>query len=214
MAGVLSDHQPIRAVQTVSGNSPQTDSQNEKATQTFLEGVPVQLNAGVIQEWDATVTEPATNVAGIAGISRVNGSNLGSDGKGAPGPFTPVGAPAAAPTFGKVLNQASAVNFTPGAPFVDGRTLFEVACEDTYFEATFDSNDANAANATTAQSDVGKHFGLTKDATGHWFVDRQKVTQGVNTVVEIKALNPIDGPLQNGRVWFKFESGIMQLGGS
>lgn len=211
MAAVLSDHQPIRVVQTVSGNTAQTDAKREKAGQTFLEGVPVMLNAGVIQEWDANVVEPATSTAGIAGIARQPGSNLGSDGKGAPGPFTGVGAPAASPTFGSVLNQANAVNFTPGAPFVDGRTVFELANQDTIFEATFDSANGNTANATTAETDVGKHFGLTKDTTGHWYVDRQKVTQGTNTVLVIEKLNPLDGPLQNGRVWFKFESGIQQL---
>lgn len=216
MAAVLSDHQPIRAVQTVSGNSPLTLAQKEKAGQTFLEGVPVMTvisgSLTVVQEWNATWLEPATNAGGIAGISRKAGSNLGSDGTGAPGPFTPVGAPAASPTFGSVLNQPNAVNFTPGAPFVDGRQIFEVASDDTIFEATFDSADGNAAHATTLASDVGSHFGLTKDTTGHWYVDRQKVTQGTNTVVVITALNPLDGPLQNGRVWFKFEKGIQQYG--
>lgn len=214
MAAVLSDHQPIRAVQTVSGNTPLSSEKSEQLSQTFLEGVPVMLNAGNIKEWDATVTEPATSTAGIAGISRAPGSNLASSGKGAPGPFTGVGAPAAAPTFGSVLNQSAAVNFTPGAPMVTGRTPFEVACEDTIFEATFDSADGVTANATTAQNMVGKHFGLTKDTTGHWYVDAQKVTQGTNTVVIIEQLSPLDGPLLNGRVWFKFEAGIMQLAGT
>lgn len=211
MAAVLSDHQPIRAVQTVSGNTPQKDSKREKAGQTFLEGVPVMLNAGVIQEWNATVTEPATSTAGIAGIARAPGSNLATDGAGAPGPFTGVTGVGAAPTFGSVLNQSSAVNFTPGAPMVDGRTPFEIANQDTIFEATFDSADGNTTNATTVETDVGKHFGLTKDTTGHWYVDRQKVTQGTNTVLVIERLSPLDGPLLNGRVWFKFESGIQQL---
>lgn len=214
MASVLSDHQPIRVVQTISGNSPQSEEYGEQSSQTFLEGVPVMLNAGFIKEWDATVTEPATSTAGIAGISRQPGSNLSSSGKGAPGPFTGVGAPGAAPTFGSVLNQSSAVNFTPGAPMVSGRTPFEVAAEDTIFEATFDDNGGSTTNATTNENMKGKHFGLTKDATGHWFVDFAKSTQGTNTVVEIIRLSPLDGAIQNGRVWFKFESGIMQLGGS
>lgn len=212
MAAVLSDHQPIRVVQTISGNTALTDAKPEQSAQTFLEGVPVMSNAGNIKEWDANVTEPATSTAGIAGIARKPGSNLSTNGAGAPGPYTGVGSPAASPTFGSVLNQPNAVNFTPGAPFVDGRTPFEVAVDDTVFEATFDSADGNTTNATTAQSMVGKHFGLTKDATGHWYVDAQKVTQGTNTVVIITKLSPLDGPLQNGRVWFKFEKGIQQFG--
>lgn len=221
MAAVLSDHQPIRAVQTISGQSPQELAKTEKAGQTFLEGVPVMTvvsgNLTVVQEWNATVTEPATNAAGIAGISRGPGSNLATDGKGAPqgsgtAAFIPVGPPAAAPTFGSVLNQSAAVNFTPGAPFVDGRQYFEVANQDTIFEATFDSADGSTANATTNFNMEGKHFGLTKDTTGHWYVDAQKVTQGTNTVVVIVKLNPMDGNLQNGRVWFRFESGIQQYG--
>lgn len=214
MAAVLSDHQPIRVVSTVSDNSPFSEEFGEQSSQTFLEGVPVMLNAGFIKEWDAVVTQPATSTSGIVGISRQPGSNLSSSGKGAPGPFTGVGAPAAAPTFGSVLNQSSAINFTPGAPMVTGRTPFEVAAEDTIFEATFDSADGSTVNATTNENMKGKHFGLTKDTTGHWYVDAQKVTQGTNTVIELIRLSPLDGAIQNGRVWFKFESGIMQIGGS
>ena len=213
MAAVLSDHQPIRAVQTVSGNCPYSLEIPEQLTQTFLEGVPVMLNSGFIKEWDATANiTVGTATAGIAGISRAPGSNLSSSGKGAPTAFTGVGAPAAAPTFGSVLNQASAINFTPGAPMVTGRTPFEVATQDTVFEATFDSADGSTVNATTNVNMIGKRFGLTKDATGHWYVDAQKVTQGTNTCVVIKQLSPLDGALQNGRVWFVFENALMQIG--
>lgn len=214
MAAVLSDHIPIRVVKTVSGNSPAARAIAEQLSQTFLNGVPVMLNAGVIKEWDTTVTQPATSTAGIAGISAGLGSNLASSGLGAPGVFTGVSGAGAAPTFGKVQFQASAVNFTPGAPIVDGRTLFEVANEDSVFEAQFDDAGGSTTNATTNANMVGKHFGLTKDTTGHWYIDFAKSTQGTNTVVEISALNPNDGAIQNGRLWFKFEVGIMQLGGS
>jgi hypothetical protein len=216
MASVLSDHIPMRVVKTVSGNAAQCRGIAEKASSTFLSGVPVMLTTSgalaVIQEWNATVTEPATATAGIAGITSQPGSNLGSDGAGQPGVFTPVGAPAAAPTFGKVQGQSAAVNFTPGTPMVDGRNIFEVANEDTIFEGQFDDNGGSTTNATTAFNMIGKHFGLTKDVTGHWFVDFAKVTQGTNTVVTIVALNPNDGAILNGRVWFKFEIGIQQLG--
>src|SRR5690348_5291476 len=128
MAAVLSDHQPIRVVQTFSGLNPLSGEEPEQLSQTFLEGVPVMLNSGFIKEWDGSVPAGTggTATTGLAGISRAPGANLGSSGKGAPGPFTGVGAPAAAPTFGSVLNQANAINFTPGAPMVTGRTPFEI----------------------------------------------------------------------------------------
>jgi len=70
MASVLSDHIPIRAVKTVSGNSAQTRSIAEQLSQTFFSGVPVMLNSGVIKEWDAnaTATAPSATV-GIAGVA-------------------------------------------------------------------------------------------------------------------------------------------------
>lgn len=217
MASVLADHPEIRAIGTVSGNTPQTRGNiSENSAQTFLIGTPVMLNAGLIQAWNATVTEPATNVAGIAGISRSLGANLASAGKGAPGGggvgnLTPVGPPGTILTFGKVPFQPSAVQIIPGSPVSDGRTLFEVANADTIFEAMFDDNGGSPANATTNINMKGKHFGLTQDATGHWFVDFAKSTQGTNTVVVIVDLNPLDGAVQNGRVYFKFEQGICQL---
>lgn len=211
MASVLADHVPIRAVKTVSGNTPQTRAIAEQLSQTFFAGVPVMLNAGVIKEWDAAVTQPATSTAGIAGVAAGFGSNLASSGLGAPGVFTGVGGAGASPTFGKVPFQPSAVMFTPGAPIVDGRTLFEEANEDTIFEAQFDDAGGSATNATTNANMVGKHFGLTKDATGHWYIDFAKSTQGTNTVVVITALDPNDGAVQNGRLLFQFEAGIQQL---
>lgn len=217
MASVLADHAEIKAIYTVSNNTPQTRGDiQEAATQTFLKGTPVMLNAGVVQAWNATVTLPATSVAGIAGIVLNNGANLASAGKGAPGGggvgnFTGVGAPGTSLTFGKIPFQASAVNIIPGSPVSDGRSLFEVANADTVFEAQFDDNGGSTTNATTNKNMIGKQFGLTLDATGHWFVDFAKTTVGTNTVLTIVDLNSIDGAVQNGRVYFKFLLGICQL---
>lgn len=208
MAANLADHIPIRAVQTVSGNTPLTNAVNEKAGQTFLEGVPVMGNNGVIQEWDATVGA-ASPTRGIIGIARAAGANLASDGAGAPGAFQQVGAPGAIATYGKVTGQSAAVNIAYGTPFSDGRTLFEVANDDTIWEAQFD----NAAGGafTPAQTDIGKHYGLTKDTTGHWYVDNQKSTLGTNTVLVIVGVNPADGFIAGARVRFKFEKTIQQF---
>jgi len=217
MAAVLNDHSEIKVVYTVSGNSPQTRGDiTEQASQTFLKGTPVMLNSGNIKVWDAAVTIPATATAGIAGIALSNGLNLASSGLGAPGGggvgnLTGVKPPGTSLTFGKIPFQSSAVNIIPGSPVSDGRTLFEVANADTVFEAQFDDAGGTPANAVTNKNMIGKQFGLTLDATGHWFVDFAKVTVGTNTVVTIVDLNPLDGAIQNGRVYFKFLLGICQL---
>jgi hypothetical protein len=217
MASVLADHAEIRAIYTVSNNTPQTRGDiTEQASQTFLKGTPVMLNAGNIKVWDALPVYPATSVAGIAGIALGNGLNLASSGLGAPGGggvgnLTGVKPPGTSLTFGKVPFQASAVNIIPGSPVSDGRTLIEVANADTVFEAQFDDNGGTAANAITNKNMIGKQFGLTLDATGHWFVDFAKTGVGVSAVLTIVDLNPLDGAIQNGRVYFKFLQSVCQL---
>lgn len=204
MASNLANHAEIVVVQTVSGNTDKTLATNEKAGQTFLKGVPVQLNAGVVQEWDTTVAN------GILGFSLEDAHNLATDGAGAPGPFTPVGFPGAGLSFGKVPFEASALNIPRGAPFVTGYILFDEADNDNIFSAQFDNaNFAVAADATPVQSDIGKIYGLTKDASGHWYVDKNK-TAG-NACVVIRQLDPIDGSILNGRVWFQVLVGSQQL---
>src|SRR5258708_29977954 len=116
MASVLSDHAEIRAIYTISGNTPQTRGDiTEQSAQTFIKGTPVMLNSGNIKVWDAVAsTIPATATVGIAGIALANGSNLASSGLGAPGGggvgnLTGVKPPGTSLTFGKVPFQASAV---------------------------------------------------------------------------------------------------------
>ena len=189
MAGPnLTTHQPIGVVETTTGLTPFTASVAEKAGQTFKIGVPVQLNAGFVQQWDG-----ATIAAGISGFSLTYGLNLGTNGFGAPGAFGQIGPPGAIQTYGSVVFQPSAVNISVGAPISDGRTLFESSVGNAIFEATFDNSTGTvAANYTPTQAMIGTQAGLTIDANGQWYVDGGKTTPGTNTVVQIVGINPID----------------------
>ena len=161
----------IHMVQTVSGNQARVRRLPEEATQTFLQGTPVQLAAvdGGVQAWDGV-----TIVTGIAGMSLSAASNL-----------TTLGV-AKTQTFGTVPNEASAVNIARGAPLNDGRVDFEVAADDTVFRGQV------GPAQTVTQANVGKQYGMTKDADGHWYVDLTKLTVGTNTVVTIVKLDPTD----------------------
>lgn len=208
MAANLTNHQAIAQVKTTSGNSPlMTGEIGEAASQTYLDGVPVQINgSGYIQEWDGT-----TLTAGIAGVATAPGNNLGSNALGAPTqPFGSVGRGANL-TFGSVPNQPSAVNIPTGAPLVDGRVnMYLPAPGETWFEAQVDNSSGGAY--ATAPTQVGSQFGLTKDTTGHWYVDLNKSTVGTNTCVLVRQLNPDDPVGTNGgRVWFVFVPGVAQL---
>lgn len=188
MAANLSYHQPIASVETTTGLTPFTAAIAEKSGQTFKYGVPVQQNAGYIQQWDGT-----TIAAAIAGFSMIPGSNLATNGAGSPGGFGQVGPPTAIQTYGNVPNQPSAFNIAVGAPTTDGRTLFEVSSGATIFEATYDNSaGSNAASYTPTVAQIGSQFGLTIDANGQFYVDGGKVTAGTNTVVQMVGINPID----------------------
>ena len=214
MAGPnLANHQPIGAVETITGLTPFTASVAEKAGQTFKIGVPVQQNAGYMQQWDG-----ATITAGIAGFSLIPASNLATNGAGSPGGFGQVGPPGAIQTYGYVQNQPAAVNIAVGAPITDGRTLFEAAVGGTIFEATYDNSTGTvAANWTPTVAQIGSQFGLTADANGTWYVDGGKTTAGTNTVVVMVGINPIDMTATanvyniNARVRFQVLASARQL---
>lgn len=213
MAANLTDHLIIQAYQTLSGNTDRTQVINEKAGQTFLEGVPVMLSTGVVQEWDANVAAASPTV-GIVGVSKQPGANLASDALGAPsGAFGSVGQPGTTSTFGSVQYQTNAVNIALGAPFSDGRHILTEADDDIVFIAQFDNAAfAVAADATPVVGDLGKEYGLTKDTKGHWYVDKNKATAGTNTVVVIVGFDPTSGVgVLNGNVLVKFKDSIRQL---
>jgi hypothetical protein len=215
MAGPnLTYHQPISAVETVTGLTPFNVANPEKAGQTFPIGVPVQINAGYTQVWDGT-----TLTAGIAGFSLTYGLNLASNGYGAPGAFAQVGPPGSIQVYGNVPNQPAAVNIAVGAPISDGRTYFESSAGMNIFEANFDdSTGTTAANYTPLQSQIGTQFGLTVDANNQWYVDNAKTTPGTNTVVLLVGINPIDQVpgaagtyIVNARVRFQVLAAARQL---
>lgn len=124
---------------------------------------------GGVKEWDGT-----TVVNALAGFSKEFASNLTATGV------------AKTLTFGQVPFQASAVNIPRGAPLNDGRIGFEASDGDSVFQAQV------GPAQTTAATDVGKHYGLTKDADGHWYVDKTKTTIGTNTMVTVVKLDPND----------------------
>lgn len=214
MAGPnVSYHQPIGAVETTTGLTPLTLSIPEKSGQTFKIGVPVQLNAGYIQQWDGTTLTNA-----IAGFNLIPAANLATNGAGIPGAFGQIGPPGTIQTYGNVPNQTSAVNIAVGAPITDGRTLLESSVDNNIFEATFDSSTGTvAANYTPTLAMIGTQFGLTVDASGQFYVDNGKTTAGTNTAVVMVGINPIDQTatggvyIVNARVRFQVLSAARQI---
>lgn len=189
MAANLTVHDPMGAVQTISGNTPMTAALAELAGQTFFKGVPVQLSTtGFVQKWDG-----ATVANGILGFSLQPAANLPTNGRGAPGWFSQVGPPAAIQTYGAVQNQPPAFNIAVGTPPTDGRNYFERAIGDTVFEGQFDNSaGAVAADYTPTLADIGKEYGITFDAFGTAYVDKGKAVSGTSTVVKIIGINPVD----------------------
>lgn len=201
-AANLTTHSSIIQVQNKANTTPFTYANPELAGQTFKSGAPLMLDAtGFTKEWDA-----ATFTNAILGVSESFGQSLGSNGAGAPSfPWGGITGTGALQTYGSVPNQPSAVNIALGTPVVDGRTLFTSPGVDNVYEALFDNAAGNVAgDYTPAQTDIGKLYGLTKDANGYWYVDKNKATAGTNTCVQIVGVNPTDGFNVNARVRFVF----------
>jgi hypothetical protein len=158
----------IQERETVSGNQFRMQRINEDAAQTFLGGTPLQINnvTGALKAWDGvTITN------GIAGIAKEFGANLS------------VAGTAQDQTFGSVQNEASAVNKSRPY-FNDGKTGIVLFIPDNVFYAQV------GPLQVTAQTDIGKQYGMTKDTDGHWFVDKTKT--GAAAVVVVIALDNWD----------------------
>lgn len=216
MAILLTTHRPIIAVGTISGNQESINSYLEAAGQTFNTGTPVKLNvAGNVVAWDgATITRD------ILGITNLPGANLATAGAGASPNFGSIGFPGGSPLITPAPpNQPAAVNIPQGSPFVTGLSNITECLPDTIFEAQTDASAGAVFAPTTAL--IGTQLGLTIDANGFWFVDLGKNTVGVNTVLTIKSINPLDlvvgsvtTGLNNARVRFQFNIAASQLIGS
>lgn len=201
----VATHIPIIPLLTVSGNTPNTVSIPEAASQTFKQGVPVQVNgSGYNKVWDGTTVS-----AGIIGVSNQFGSNLATAGVGAPGVFGQIGPPGAIQTYGSVPNQSSAVNIALGTPITDGRTLVLSAVGDTIFEAMCDAS--SGSTFTPTEASLYAFYGLTADTNGYWYIDLAKTTVGTNTVVQVVGFNPIDQLSVNARLRFIFAIAARQV---
>ena len=204
-AANLTTHLPIVQVQNKANTTPFTSAQPEKAGQTFKFGTPVQLsNLGFVQAWDG-----ATVAAGILGVAESFGQNLASAGAGAPvPPFGGITGTIAIATYGSVPNQPSGVNIAIGTPVADGRTLYIEPNQDNIFQALIDnSNGLVASDWTPTLASIGVAYGLTVDANGFWYVDKNKT--GGNAVLQIVAL-PF-GSYLNAPVNFVFLTSAIQI---
>jgi hypothetical protein len=160
----------------------------EESGQTFLYGMPVQVNGsdGGVQLWDGS-----TLTAGIAGFAAQNAQNLGTTGAGAANPFSPIlGAGSNIGSYAANSTQSLAVITPPGVPISIGLSEFYVAGADTVFIGKIGTSATVTPVATTNQQ-VGVAYGLTKD-TGNsfWYVDTNK--NGASAAVRIVGLSPLE----------------------
>lgn len=181
----------VRKVTGVNAAFPPTERYDEKETQTFKIGVPVQFSAGYVQEC-ATIDD-ASPTDLILGIATEPGNNL-----------TTAGVPKTL-TYGSVQNQASAVLIPVGAPPNDGKMGVILAGPNVEFYA------ATRATHALAATDIGSDFGLTKDGgTGYWFVDTDITAAGDGSCLVVTELIDPVGTL-GGRVAFRFANDRFQL---
>jgi hypothetical protein len=164
----------------------------EKASQTFLQGTPVQYDvAGATGFLIACPAITSVATANILGIAVEPASNL-----------TTSGVAQTQNLIYKVPNQPSAVVTPIGAPPNDGTCGVYLAMDQTTFVGLL-GNSATAANATLAQNQVGTIMGMTKDATTlFWYIDNNITVASSGACVQIVSLVDPVGTL-NGRVEFR-----------
>jgi len=188
----------IWKVDDTNGAQPGIRRYGEKASQTFLQGTPVQIDSGTgFVQANPTINSAATAI--IAGMSTEGASNL-----------TTSGTAQTQNLIQKVPNQTSAVITAIGAPPNDG-TVGLVKASDTNIFIGLEGGSTTDADGTIAATDLGAIFGLTKDATtGFWYVDKDITTTAGGACVEVVELIDAVGTL-HGRVAFKVTSAAQQL---
>lgn len=177
----------------------------EEASQTAVEGTPVQINGtdGGVQAWDGT-----TVAAGIAGFAAMNFSNLGTLGSGQAQPFSPVLGPGSViGNYAANSNQSLALITPPMVPFSDGTIGFYTAAPTTIFIAKLGTS-ASVTPVATALNQRGTVAGLTKDTGNNfWYVDTNK-TNAVR-IVGFSLLEAIG--TVGGHVYFVILNSVAQI---
>ena len=157
--------------QSSSGTQPTQKRIPEKAAQTFLQGVPASVDGtGNLVEWDG-----ATVTGAIKGIVAEPARNRTTS--GTPQLISPLGF--------SVQNQPNA-QIIALPPFDDGNLNVYVANNDTTFYGEVGPNQLSSSVVITGQ------YGMTKDTDNHWYVDLNKNTPGVNTVVQVLSVDDWD----------------------
>jgi hypothetical protein len=197
----------LRVVGTVGAQAP-IQRRPEKAAQTFLNGVPVQIDTGTgsVQACPA-ITSVATAV--IFGFSAESASNLATTG--------------VAQTLaqrGNPPNQAAAVFIPVGAWPNDGTVGVVQALTLNIFVGRL-GNSSDGTLAVVALTDYGKIYGLTQDAGNlQWYVDKNITTTAAGACVQITDIGPagsvpnaILDPVgtNNGRVGFVVTAAAQQI---
>lgn len=173
------------ASRSQTGSQPGVRRIAEKAAQTWLQGVPVNVdNTSNLIEWDG-----ATIAAAIAGISMEAATNR-----------TTSGTPQLPPSTTTPANQPNAVVIAL-PKFDDGKLNIYVADQDAIFYGQV--GPAQLASSVI----VGKQYGMTKDSDNHWYVDTAKVTGGTNTVLSIVGIDDFD----TRGVYFKFLPAAIEI---
>ena len=107
-------------------------------------------------------------------------------------------------------NQPAAVLIPVGAPPNDGTVGFLQALPEQVLSGLL-GNSTTAATSVLLATDIGKLYGLTKDATTlEWYVDKAKTTTAAGACVQITDLMSPVGTL-NGRVGFVVTAAAQQI---
>jgi len=201
MAASVNVASPIYPLKVLIGGTAQAVTRRlpEQAGQTFLQGVPVQVQPGngFVRESPAITAANAL----IAGFSQEPANNLAQSG------VAQTNTQQGHPPF-----QNFAVFIPVGAWPNDGTIGLHQAVDSTVFIGVVGGS-VTDTDGVLLQTDLGAVFGLTKDAGNQfWYVDKDITTTTAGAIVQITDLLDPVGTL-NGRVGFKVLHANCQLAG-